>query len=355
MENKRIDRIPIFFILGRPRSGTTLLRTLFDAHPNVKIPIEYPFFFYLHSRFRKAKKIRFDDAQQLFEELRTKKVFNQRYFEYMKLDEPAFLDSLKEYKDGLTPMDFYKLVNFHSGSIFPKEDIRWIGDKNHIYSIYPQKLLRLFPDARFICIVRDYRDNFVSMKKFEFEALNTYLLSYRWKYVVRLSRRLQKLHPNTFTIIRYEDLVSKPEESIRELCAFLQLPFNAEVFNFYLKKTEVSRFFPVDLAMKYHKSLTEPINKDKINLWKTELTRKQIRAMDFTVGKLAEKMGYERMFKSFYPGILVHRMVFSIYGYLLFRLMYLGSMLPFPLYNWFSERLPKLAKLYFRMKKKKNQ
>jgi hypothetical protein len=77
--------------------------------------------------------------------------------------------------------------------------------------------------------------------------------------------------------------------------------------------------------------------------------------MDFTVGALAEKMEYERQFRSFYPGILLHRMVFSIYGFLLFRLMYLGSKLPFPLYNWFSERLPKLAKFYFRMKKKKGQ
>ncbi|MDP4281967.1 MAG: sulfotransferase [Bacteroidota bacterium] len=355
MESKRIDQIPIFFILGRPRSGTTLLRTLFDAHPNVKIPIEYPFFFYLYSRYRKQGKIHYEDALNLFEELRTQKVFNQRYFDYLKLDETAFLESLKNYKEGLSPMNFYKLVNYHSGSMFPKEDILWIGDKNPIYSIYPKKLAKLFPDAKFICITRDYRDNFVSMRKFEFEALNTFLLSYRWKYVVRLALKMRKKYPDRFRIIKYEDLVSDPAKHVPELCEYLSLPYHSEVMDFYTKKAEVPAYIPEEMLMKYHKSLTEPINKNKIDLWKKELTPKQIRQMDFTVGKLADKMGYERQFKSFAPGLVPGRCIFAAYGYLLFRFMYLGTKLPFSLYNWIAERLPRLAKFYFKIKKKKNQ
>ena len=49
MQQKEIDinkikELPIFFIVGSPRSGTTMLRTIFDAHPNVSIPLENPFF-----------------------------------------------------------------------------------------------------------------------------------------------------------------------------------------------------------------------------------------------------------------------------------------------------------------------
>ncbi len=43
MKNK-VKSLPFFFIIGRPRSGTTLLRTLFDVHPNVIIPLERPAF-----------------------------------------------------------------------------------------------------------------------------------------------------------------------------------------------------------------------------------------------------------------------------------------------------------------------
>ena len=47
--------VPFFFILGRPRSGTTLLKTLFDAHPNVKIPPELPIFLPLYQKFKHVK------------------------------------------------------------------------------------------------------------------------------------------------------------------------------------------------------------------------------------------------------------------------------------------------------------
>jgi hypothetical protein len=53
MEN--IREIPIFFILGRPRSGTTLLTTLFNAHPNVRIAPEFPILLPLYQKFRKVK------------------------------------------------------------------------------------------------------------------------------------------------------------------------------------------------------------------------------------------------------------------------------------------------------------
>lgn len=42
---------PFIFIVGRPRSGTTLLRTLYDAHPNVNIPPECQFVVNLYGKY----------------------------------------------------------------------------------------------------------------------------------------------------------------------------------------------------------------------------------------------------------------------------------------------------------------
>ena len=49
-----LSQIPFFFIVGRPRSGTTLLRTLFDAHPNVTIPPECQFIVNLYPKYGKT-------------------------------------------------------------------------------------------------------------------------------------------------------------------------------------------------------------------------------------------------------------------------------------------------------------
>ena len=46
-----ISQIPFFFIIGRPRTGTTLLRSLFDAHPNVQIPWECQFVLNLYPKY----------------------------------------------------------------------------------------------------------------------------------------------------------------------------------------------------------------------------------------------------------------------------------------------------------------
>jgi len=45
----------LFFILGRPRSGTTLLRTLLDAHPQVKVPPEYPVVLQLYKKYGRIR------------------------------------------------------------------------------------------------------------------------------------------------------------------------------------------------------------------------------------------------------------------------------------------------------------
>ncbi|MCX6283966.1 MAG: sulfotransferase [Bacteroidetes bacterium] len=55
METADLRKIPLFFILGRPRSGTTLLTSLLNAHPNVRIAPEFPILFFLYQRFKKVK------------------------------------------------------------------------------------------------------------------------------------------------------------------------------------------------------------------------------------------------------------------------------------------------------------
>ena len=49
-----IRNLPFFFILGRPRSGTTLLRTILDAHPNIVIPPENSYLIHLYFKYRHA-------------------------------------------------------------------------------------------------------------------------------------------------------------------------------------------------------------------------------------------------------------------------------------------------------------
>ena len=181
MEN--IKEIPIFFILGRPRSGTTLLTTLFNAHPNVRIAPEFPILLPLYQRFKKVKDWDEEVIRSFVDHLFRRYVFNNRTLDHYMLDKEKYTNELLEMKHTGTVQDFLKTINYQSFTVYEKGKTLRIGDKNPVYSIYARRLLKIFPEAKFICIIRDYRDNFVSIRKLselKMEAPILPLQVYRW-------------------------------------------------------------------------------------------------------------------------------------------------------------------------------
>ena len=217
------DRIPFFFILGRPRSGTTLIRTLFDAHPNVKIPPEFPFIPLLARRFRNMKEWDARQILQFVDHLFKIRSFGHRTIDQLRINRLELTADLLCLEKHINLGEFIKRVNLHTGSWFPKLDIHAVGDKNPLYSIFISLLMKLIPDARFICLVRDYRDTYLSMGNVKGRPIEAPLLSLqvsRWRYVSRRFLYFQKKHPKRFILVSYEDFVADPVRRFRELTRF---------------------------------------------------------------------------------------------------------------------------------------
>lgn len=349
MEN--IREIPIFFILGRPRSGTTLLTTLFNAHPNVRIAPEFPILLPLYQKFRKVKD--WDEAaiRSFVDHLFRHYVFNNRTLDHYMLNKEEFTAELMELKNRGTVQDFLKCINYHSFSVFEKEKTLRIGDKNPVYSIYIGRFLKIFPEAKFICIVRDYRDNFVSIQKLselKMEAPILTLQVYRWRYALKGFLKHEKKHPGRIRIIRYEDLVTGREELMKELCGFIGIPYDPNVFDFYKKKEETLRAYNDPMIEKFHGSLMNPVNTGRMNQWKKVLVPEQVRIADHIAGKYADMFNYERESRRFSPVLWIRSLPMQVYGYLLFRLMFYGSYLPYRMSLWLSVRLLFLVRTYNR-------
>jgi hypothetical protein len=347
--------VPFFFILGRPRSGTTLLKTLFDAHPNVKIPPELPIFLPLYQKFKHVKKWDKTQILSFVDHVFQPNVFNNRRLENLKIDRETFTADLLELENNCTIQDLLIKLNEHSFSVFPKQEIKLVGDKNPVYSIYMKRLINIFPKAWFICIIRDYRDNYVSMKNLldvKLEAPVLTLQIARWVYVTKLFLACQNRFPERFFVIRYEDLVMKPEESFRELCAFLSIPYAPEVFDFHKKKDELLKTFPNPMIGKIHKSLMDPVNTGRMDLWKSQMTDLEVKIADQIAGKTADKMGYCRKTTKFDMSIYIKSLPMSAYGKLLFILMRWGSMLPYKTSRYIALSLPRLVKIYSRFSEK---
>jgi hypothetical protein len=322
--NQQVAAIPFFFILGRPRSGTTLLRTLFDAHPNVTIPVECSFLINMSQKYKNVKNWTSDLLMEFFEDAQ-----KHIKFKSWDLDLDKVKADLLECEGKNTFQNVCKVIYFNFNSLFPKEDIRWIGDKNPVYAKYAPELLKLFPEVKFIHLIRDPRDNIISLKAMDFEMPSVALIAYRWEYSARKLYYFKKKHPGNFYTIRYEDLVSDPTRYYREMCDYLSIPYYESVFDFYKKQDEALKKFDSNIVLKYHKSLLSPINTSKVDRWKTELSEREIRIAESVAGRWTEVYGYERRYRK--PGLnaRLYSIPWLIYGRVLYASFIIVDLLPF--------------------------
>ena len=344
-DKQTIKNLPIFFILGRPRSGTTLLRTLFDAHPNVATPVECAFIINMSRKYGKLKFWSREDLLSFYEDVQ-----KHIKFDTWDIDLEKLKRDLLTFEGEVSFQTICKLVHFDYTSLFPKEEIKWIGDKNPVYATYTPLLLELFPEAKFLHLVRDPRDNIISLKNVDFEGPFTALLAYRWQHSARKLFHIKNKYPDQFYTIRYEDLVSDPKKYYREMCDFLSLPYYDHVFEFYKKQDEVMKKFEMEKVMKYHRSLFFPINTKKVGLWKTELPDIDIRITEFVAGRWTKKYGYERKYK--WPGFraALFSLPWLIYGSSLYLLRDFIDHLPFDLKIKIKNRGPVLARTFVKLR-----
>lgn len=340
---------PVFFILGRPRSGTTLLKTLFDAHPNVRIAPELPILLPLYQKYRKIKDWDENTILSFIDDVFRPAVFNNRRIENFRIDRIAFTDDLLRLAHRGSVNDFLMKMHEHSYSVFPKGEMMIIGDKNPVYSVYTRRLVKIFPQARFICIVRDYRDNFISLRNLEGTPMEAPVLSLqicRWRYITRLFTEMKRRFPERVRVVRYEDLVLEPETTFAELCSFLGIPYNDNVFRFHEKKEDILSAFSNPVIEKIHKSLLSPINTGRIELWTRELNDKEIRIADQLANNMAREMHYRRVYRGFNFLVYLKTRPMALYTILLFRLMVLGTYLPYRTNRKAALKLTKLVRIY---------
>ena len=359
MKTEDLSKIPIFFIFGRPRSGTTLLTQLFNAHPNVRIAPEYPIMLFLYQRFKKVKN--WDEAtiRSFVDHAFYNSRFNNQRVDKLKIDKDFIISELLKYKEIGSIQLFLKSINYYAYSVYYKEETLLIGDKNPVYSIFANRFRKIFPEAKFICIIRDYRDNFISIRKLAekevaVEAPELSLQVGRWRYFVRLFLKCKRRFPDKYYILRYEDLVTEQESTFRSLCDFLGIAYDPSVFDFYKKKDETVKAYANPVWEKFHENLFKPINTGRMDTWRNVLSDKQVRLADQIAGNYADRLGYERKSKGFNIWLFLKSSPMLTYNYVLLMLMIIGTYLPYKASQWWFFKSLFLLKTYLRFFGKKS-
>jgi Sulfotransferase family len=214
-----VERSKPIFIVGAPRSGTTLLRFMLSSHSGIYIPPESDFIPRLFLGRPHTPLSRDEAARKLQVILSNRRFF--REWNADPLDPKTFVAALPE----LTPAVF--LHSLYSAYAAQYDAVRW-GDKSPIYTNHMGLLADIFPDAQFIHLIRDGRDAALSVldaypDRFYVDA---YFAARSWRQRVQSAREAgTTLGPERYLELRYEELTIDPEGVLSNLCHWLDEPF----------------------------------------------------------------------------------------------------------------------------------
>ncbi len=275
--------IPVFFIVGRGRSGSTMLTSLLNNHKNVIAPEESRFVQELYYAFGKVKKWTPAKKDAFLQE-----VF--RGFEPLDIDKNVLKERLHKQPENVHLSDMLRQVYLSIVHKETKSAIKIIVDKNPKYTFFLRELVKIFPEAKFVHLTRDYRDTYLSFKRVQGmkgERKSVAFQVARWVYYHKEILRFKKNLPShAYFHLRYEDLVRQPEDSLKKLCTFLNIDFQDNIL--LLKSQERT-----GTRQKIHQSLNEPLTDKKVFEWKKTLPAKQKLIADSIARKYAPLFGYE--------------------------------------------------------------
>lgn len=268
-----------FFVVGHPRSGTTLLRFMLSSHPRLHIPEETGFIPFL---------VKDVNAPLGLEQVRSilARLGKLNYlWDHLVDDVPAFYRSLPE------PRLTYLLDALYRQQIAEYGASRW-GDKTPTYVGYIPLLNEIFPTAQFIHVIRDGRDATLSaLAKWPERGryMDSYYLLANWVRNVRAGREDgPALGPSRYLEVRYETLVEQPQQVLEEILAFL----GEELHPGMLDHTRLAR--KLGPGPQDHVEVQQPISTASVQRWRTEMTPFDQKLANHIAGDLLEELGYQR-------------------------------------------------------------
>lgn len=269
-----------FFIIGIQRSGTTLLRLIINTHSMIAIPEEGVFWMPLiRSRHKDYNApINKKSLRNYIKYLR-----KNEGFKVWKVNLDAALARLDFGKD-ITLRDLMLSLYIENAKVNNK---RFWGDKTPSFFRKVNELSHIFPDAKFIHIIRDGRDTFLSMRGREPGRENVAVAAFEWKFKIQKVRESFKQLPQERRFeVRYEDILRSPEKKIVEICNFLGVRFEASMLDYYKSSNE--------FVGKHHSELIyKPISSNAAERWKKQMSNSENRIFEFIAKGALKDFGYD--------------------------------------------------------------
>ncbi|MBB6350532.1 sulfotransferase family protein [Nonomuraea muscovyensis] len=270
------------FVVGCPRSGTTMLQLMLHSHPRIAVPPETRFLIPAYMRRRTFGDMRLAQRRRALAEWvagdRTTK------FKELKIDQD---DYVRQAVEGPGSLGSVLGTTFRMyADRFDKA--RW-GDKRPSYVKQVDYLLRMFPDAQFIHLIRDGRDCVSSLKEMPWYTHNSFHAVSTWAEAIDAGVRLRKTMPeDSYYELRYEDLTDDPSTELKKLCLFLEEDFDPAMVS-----PREAAAVAVPPHKVWHSNTHGDVTRSRVGSWANRLDAWEISLCEQVLGERLEANGYE--------------------------------------------------------------
>lgn len=282
--------VPMPVIFGAERSGTTLLRLMLDAHPELAIPPETNFVPDVAKLSSTGPELR----GAFLDVLTTARTW--RDMQIAEEDLAAVLERVDPFTVSEGLRAFYALYARRHGKA------RW-GDKTPKYLRRAADVERVLPEAHFVHLIRDGRDVALSVRDaWPGRDSPIHAQATRWRKDVKRGRSgRRRAH---YLEMRYEDLVRDPEEELRRICTFCGLRYTDDMLHYHenaeARLSELGdKVLPGggtarrEARLAIHARAASPPQPERAGRWRREMSSDDLAEFEAVAGDLLASLGYE--------------------------------------------------------------
>lgn len=272
---------PFPFFVGCGRSGTTLVRAMFDSHPNMAVVYESFFV----SRLLRAGP-RYERPDGFAVDRFVADLAGHFAFDTLGLSEPDMGRALAP-----PPADTADAIRRIYGRYAEAQGKVRYADKTPMYVQVIPVLAAGLPEARFVHIIRDGRDVALGYMHAPWGPMRLADAALYWKRNVERGRAAgARLGPQRYREVRYEQLIAEPESALGELCDFVDLAFDPAMLRYHERSEQVLATIN---NPQYHRGLSMPLTKGMRD-WRTQMAVNDVAVFEALAGDTLAALGYER-------------------------------------------------------------
>lgn len=292
-----MNNLQSFFILSNPRSGSSLLRVICDSHSQITVPPECGFTEWWYKKYGDWKIS--DNGSERFEEY-CKDLASSRKIETWHLNFQFFKDLVSKF----SPVNYSELSElvYLSFGLERKKEIKVWGDKNNYYLHKTGLLKKLYPNAKFVYLIRDGRDvatSYIALKSLKSNSPYVPVLPTKIEEIARewesnnqkILSFIESLEEDQKLVIKYEDLIKNLEEQCKVICDFLNLEFEGNMLNYY--KLNKKHALEPEQTLAWKKKTLKSPDRLKIGKYKKLLSEEEISIFNSIAQKTLKQYRYE--------------------------------------------------------------